>query len=299
MLQPPENLDYGAIRHLLDAEYGAPGVPIQFSPEGEDSWAFRAGDLWVSVRRDLRGHVPAAYEAAFQLLSGGLDFVLAPIAGRDGRIVRSVGRYPVVVFPYRELCDLSQSRPAPAEIACVHELIARLHDASVALDLPAEDYGLPFAGDVDRALRVPDAAPVDSGPYALRLHHLLSHHQAHVAGLLREFSELAAVCRASDGRPVLTHGEPIATNIFRSGDRLLVGDWGDLMWGPPERDWSHVNRTIGGYPGCRPAFLRLYDIRWILSEIAEYAAIFLESHTDAPDSLAMWQRLQRYLPAPP
>jgi len=69
------------------------------------------------------------------------------------------------------------------------------------------------------------------------------------------------------------------------------------MWGPPERDWSHVERTLFVAPSCRPSFRRLYDIRWILSEVAEYASVLAEPHAGDDDDRAMWDRLTRYLPA--
>lgn len=295
MLQPPPGLDRAELLRVLADEYGARGVRLDFAPEGEDSWAFRAGELWVSVRRDLRGHVPEAYEAAAGLRASGLDFVLAPMIGRDGQVVRRVGVYPVVVFPFTELRALSQP-PTTAEIDRVHGLIERLHGAPAAAGLPREDFTVSFAADIVRAIRVPQEAPVDCGPYGVPLHRLLARHHSYVTALNDELESLAVICRASASAPVLTHGEPIATNVFRSGTRLLIGDWGDLMWGPPERDWSHVIRTIGGRPICRPEFLRFYDIRWILSEVAEYVTAFLEPHTDDADARAMWGRLGRYLP---
>ena len=68
------------------------------------------------------------------------------------------------------------------------------------------------------------------------------------------------------------------------------------MNGPPERDWSHVIRCLGIGPRGRPEFQRLYEIKWILSEIAEYATIFLGDHEGGADDHAMWGRLLRYLP---
>jgi spectinomycin phosphotransferase len=176
-------------------------------------------------------------------------------------------------------------------------MLSRVHLSRVAVELPTETFELPFADDLDLVLSVPDAAPPNSGPYGTRLHRLLSIHQQHVASLRREFKELAAAaCASGAGPPVLTHGEPIASNILRYGDRLLIADWGEAMWGPPERDWSHVSRTIGGDPPCRSELRRLYDIRWILSEIAEYTRIFVDPHTGDADDAAMWVRLVGYLP---
>jgi len=296
MLCQPQGLDHGQLLKTIKEQYGSDIDTLQFMPLGEDSWAYRAGELWISVRRDLRGHVPAAYEAAVQLYRSGLDFILAPLPGKDARVVRRIADFPIVVFPYLEVRPLSEGRVSTREVACVAEMLACVHQSTVTVQLPVETYQLSFEGDLDRVSTLPEGPLPDSGPYAGRLYRLLTVHRQYVADLRTEFAELASAARETAARShVLTHGEPIASNILRYRDRLLVTDWGDAMWGPPERDWSHVTRTIGGEPPCRSSFRRLYDIRWILSEIAEYASILLETHADDADANAMWKRLVRYL----
>jgi spectinomycin phosphotransferase len=297
MLCQPQGLDHRTLLKTIKEQYGSDVDALEFVPLGEDSWAYRAGNLWISVRRDLRGHVPAAYEAAVQLYRSGLDFILAPLPGKDARVVRRIADFPIVVFPYLEVRPLSDTGVSTREVARVIEMLASVHHSTVTVQLPVETYQLSFADDLDRVAAVPDGPLRDNGPYASRLYRLLTLHRQYVADLRSEFAELATAARETATRlHVLTHGEPIASNILRYRDRLLVTDWGDAMWAPPERDWSHVTRTIGAKPPGRPSFRRLYDIRWILSEIAEYASILLDTHADHADADAMWKRLVRYLP---
>ena len=44
--------------------------------------------------------------------------------------------------------------------------------------------------------------------------------------------------------------------------------------------------------------MRFYELRWILSEITEYAMRFVNEHAGDRDDDAMWRRLVQYLPEP-
>jgi spectinomycin phosphotransferase len=296
VLSPPGDLDGAALLRVLDEQYGVTASHLEFQPVGQDSWCYRAGPLWVSVRRDLHGHVPAAYQAAAQLPSVGLEFVLAPLCGADGCATRQVGGYPIVVFPYLDVTELQPGAVARADAEAAVLALSRLHGAEIELDVPVEDYGLCFDDDLDLALEVTAARRLDSGPFGERLRQLLSSNRALLERLRGEYGCLARSCAGERGELRLTHGEPLISNFLTTGERLLVADWGELMWGPPERDWSHVIRTLGIELPCRPDFKRLYDLRWILSEIAEYAAVFAAPHTDSSDASAMWERLLQILP---
>lgn len=100
VLQPLAGFDEADLVAVVRTQYGESSDRLEFEPVGEDSWCYRLGELWVSLRRDLRGHFPAAYRAANLLWQEGNESVLAPLTGADGNVVRIVGGYPVVVFPH-------------------------------------------------------------------------------------------------------------------------------------------------------------------------------------------------------
>ena len=94
---------------------------------------------------------------------------------------------------------------------------------------------------------------------------------------------------------VLTHGEPNGGNVLRVNDgRLYLIDWGDLAYGPPERDWSQMSGLGLDLP-IRPAFGRFYELRWVLSEVAEYVARFAAPHAGSAEDEDKWNELGRYL----
>jgi len=297
VLQPLQELDEALLVRVLRDQYGASGHALEFMPVGEDSWSYRLDDLWVSVRRDLRGHFPEAYETVSRLRELGNESLLAPLAGSDGKAVREVCGHPVVVFPYVLAAPVAVP-PGPGELDQVIAVLSRLHRSRPDTDPGVEDYALSFEDDLDRAVDQASATGPDSGPYSTRVRRLIRRNHDRVASLRSELKDLAALCLASDEPRVLTHGEPHPGNILRpvDGGGLLLVDWTELRWGPPERDWYHVISSFGAGPRCRPEFFRYYEIRWWLSEFAEYATWFLGDHVDGEEEPGMWERMTCYFP---
>lgn len=275
---------------------------IEFFPLGEDSWSYRCGPLWISVRRDLDGHFPAAYEVPLLLRESGKDYVLAPLPGRDGRIVHRVAGLPVVVFPYVERAVAAPTPPTTGQLGLLAARLREVHafdpPASRAVGIPVEDFRLPFGNDLDKALQTAlGGGAGECGPYGDRLADLVARRRDHLAALCEEAARVADRCTDlwRGERPALTHGDPSTTNVL-FGRGVDIIDWGGAMWAPPERDWAALTRVFGTAPEGRAVFLRFYELRWVLAEIAEYAGRFTGPHTGDADDDAMWGRLTRYLP---
>lgn len=274
----------------------------EFFPLGEDSWSYRCGPLWISIRRDLDGHFPGAYEVPLLLRESGKEFVLAPLAGHDGRVVHRIADFPVVTFPYVERATASSAPPTPGQIDLLMSQLHEVHTfeppASRPVELPTEDFRFPFDNDLDKALQVAlNGAAAQCGPYGGRLADLVARRWGHLTDLREEAARVADRCTARwrGERPALTHGDPSLTNVL-FGQGVDIIDWGGAMWAPPERDWAALTRVFGTAPQGRPAFLRFYELRWTLAEVAEYATRFTGPHTGDADDDAMWGRLARYLP---
>ncbi|MFD4242978.1 phosphotransferase [Streptomyces sp. NPDC058525] len=296
MLLAPDHINFAELRSMLEEEYGVGSQPLVFQPLGEDSWAFHSGLFWISVRRDLRGHVPGAYEAAVELHNSGLRYVLAPLVGADGRVVREINGSPLVVFPFVEASQTTRDSVSAQNLDQIVQMLHQVHDSRVDAELPSEDFRLSFENDLRSIFGfADDAAPAGDGLPG-RLHQLLGRHRQRLQELYDEQCGLAGECLALRADPVLTHGEPSAPNVLRTAQGFLLADWGGAMWGPPERDWFHVRRTFGHAPTGRSVVTRFYEIKWILSEVAEYSMIFRESPRENGEIRAMWNRLTNYLP---
>ena len=297
MLLPLASLDRGGLLCLIRDQFGVSGHDLAFQPLGEDSWAYQCGPLWVSIRRDLRGHEPAAYATAAALVEQGLDFVLAPLAGADGLYTHQLGTLPVVVFPLCPSMPLSRERLSTTSLEAMEAMIERVHASIPAIGLPTEDYCFSFDQDLTDALaRAEDNTAPPAGPCDLPLRKALRYNSCLLADLRAEARELGERCATAGGPRVLTHGEPSSANWVRAGGRILLVDWGGAAWGPPARDWFHMRRTMPFPPGNGDIFQRFYVLRWRLSEIAEYAMIFAQQHVGNREDRAMWSRLANYLP---
>lgn len=298
MLIPHPDVRPAGLRELLRAAHGRDIHRVTFVPAGEDSWAFRCDDLWVSVRRDVRGHVRAAYEGARRLADDGLDVVLAPLRGVDGEVVHDLDGLPVVVFPFVPSEPLDLRPPDAREEGEVRSALARLHQAPVppGLALPVETFTFSFDGDLDAVTLRAQSDEPSSGPFDLPFRTLYRTHGGHVARLRAEAAELAARLVARADAPVLTHGDPSAQNWVRTSQGVRLVDWGGLALGPAARDQFHLNRTLATGYDDDPEALAYYAVRWQLSEIAEYGTVFAAPHADDEEARAMWGRLLRYLP---
>ncbi|HJW49893.1 MAG TPA: phosphotransferase [Candidatus Limnocylindria bacterium] len=295
MLLPDPSIDVASLAHLLATEFGADDLTPTFVPVGGDSWSYRAGPWWVSVRRDRQGHFPENYEAARELRDAGYEFVLAPIRGRSGHVVHEVRGRPVVVTEFVESRANYREGLAPVHRQELAQAVNELHSARVSADVGSESFDLPFADELEGALARAAAGSHAAGPLGSDVSDLVSRNAARIADWREEIAVCQERCRASPGELVLTHGEPEPPNVLITpDDELLLLDWGDLLRAPPERD-ALSRRKLGIAPPARRDFLRFYELRWILSEVAEYVSRFTSPHEGNAEDLEKRGELARYL----
>lgn len=292
MLCRNPRVDERQLVRLVQDRYDESVSAVEFVPVGRDSWCYRSETLWVNVRRDWLGHVPRAYEAAAGLRASGLEFVLAPLLGVNNAAVQSLHGLPVVAFPY--VAAQRGAVPASAVVGALNQLHEREPPAGLPVDtldaLPADGLDSLLAG-------LPHVDPA-VGPYAAEAVHAL----VESADLLRLVA--AGLRRASDhlrsspasGGSVLTHGEPSLANAIVVAElEVVLCDWGGLAVGPPDRDWFHVERTLGVNTPLRPEFRDYYARRWLLTEVVEYGIHLTHRHGGSADDSQMLLELGAYL----
>jgi spectinomycin phosphotransferase len=286
-------MKHNQLMKLLSSEYGivSKDHPV-FVPVGLDSWNYRAGGYWVSVRRDFAGHVPSAYLASRRLkLEHGLEFVLAPILNRNGEAVSRLDDLAVVVHPARTLVRFPKS-----DYAMAISFVQRLHSVQLTRDVPrspAAPWRHSLLPAIEAVLQRPRATL--PSPYGSRLQELCSNHLTTVAHLYDAWSSLEKTLTFDADSGVVTHGEPSVQNFALSGEERLLLDWGALAVAPPERDWFHIGRTFGWHTlrdvGARTDYLNYYELAWWLGEIYEYVLWFGGDASGNQDDKAAWQRL--------
>ena len=298
MLVADPSVNTASLAALVAHEYGGTALPVFVPGAGGDSWCYRAGDWWVSVRRDRLGHVAAAYEAARELCDGGLDFVLAPARGRGGRAVHDVDGRPTVVLPYVRGSSLHPGPVSSADAAAIAAMVQRLHRASVAIELPVERFELPCADELAHGVDIARRGAPEAGPFASDVSALVQANERRLDAWREEMASVSEACRSDTGDFVLTHGEPDGGNVMATpGGRLRLVDWGALQWAPPERDLRSLGEL--GLPTFgRARFLRYYELHWLLSEIAEYVSRFVHPHAGDDEDQEKWAELLKYLSRP-
>jgi spectinomycin phosphotransferase len=230
----------------------------------------------------------------------GLDFVVAPLAARDGGLLHRVDdRYTVCVFPF--LPGRSHRfgpYPDPLLRGRALDMIAALHLATPAVrDLaPRHVPGFTGRDDLDAFLGDP-ARPWAGGPFSEPARRLLVPCAADLARLAAGFDRLAAATAAARADLVITHGEPHPANLMSVAGRLVLIDWDTAALASPERDVSVIaaasgegidryQQTVGR--DLNPAVLTLYRSRWYLDDLGSAIRLFRRPHRDTSDT-RLWR----------
>ena len=99
----------------------------------------------------------------------------------------------------------------------------------------------------------------------------------------------------------MTHGEPHAGNVMRTGEGRVLVDWDTVALAPPERDlWMLV---AGGTDAADlyvratgtqldEAALDFFRLAWDLSDLAEYLNVLRSPHEEDDDTVWGYQALR-------
>jgi len=247
-----------------------------------------------------------AFESALSLRrDAGLEFVVAPLAAADGRVLRRLtDRYALVVHPYLVDCQSRQDGEfeSSADRDAVLAMLVRLHAAKATWP-PTDNFEVPGGAALLAAMRS-SGEPWRAGPYGTRCRDLLARHAADLGALLEAFGELVSRVRTRGGRMVITHGEPNASNVLKTPAGFVFVDWESALLAPPERDlWALAESDPGVLEAYSAATgtaidtdaLALHRMWYDLFEISGYVSWFRGDHDDTADAEEAWRNLQYFL----
>jgi len=309
----PGDLETGSLLAAVAEGWGLDPTTIEYLPKGAGSHHWRLASAkgglhfvtvdnldakpWLGDRRDAvfdgLGH--ALGTAAALREEAGLEFVVAPIAGRGGEPVRRLDdRYAVSVFPF--LAGRSYPFGAhddPWLRAEAVEMIAALHRSALAgLDIAVSQVpGVGDRAELERFLADPGRT-WDGGPFAESARNILAARAAELARLVSGFDRLVDATAPARAHAVITHGEPHPGNLMSVDGRVVLIDWDTVALGPPERDmWliAGSDEDLRRYQeltgrALDPAVVMLYRLRWYLDDIASAVAMFCNPHRDTADT---------------
>ena len=308
----PDDFDAAALPEFLRDRWGFDVAAADYAPLGAGSYHWvvrdRAGgrgfvtvdDLdhkaWLGDEREVVFEgLRRVFSTALALSEAGLDFVVAPIAARDGEpVCRVEPRYAMALFPFvdGESSEWGRHEP-PEERAILVSLLAEIHRATPAVASVARTVGLDLPGrqHLEAGLRELNA-PWSGGPFSEPAREALARHAAEVTELIGLADRLAAAV-AGRGNPwVITHGEPHSGNFMRRGTTRLLVDWDTVALAPPERDlWMVVESAEDAaiYANATgrqvdEEALSFFRLTWDLKDLAEYLSALRSPHRESEDT---------------
>ncbi|HET7572445.1 MAG TPA: phosphotransferase [Gaiellaceae bacterium] len=326
MLTEPRELDRDRLARFAAERWRLPPLTLEYLAVGFGShhwdvrdgrggrWFLTVDDLEATWRRgvdadDSFAALAAAFATAAALAAGGLEFVVAPLAARDGGVVQRLGpRWSVALTPYVE----GESSPwgrweSEDERRRMAGLLGRLHAATpLAAGGPRrDDLEIQSRAALEAAL-VELARPWRSGPLAEPARELLAPAAPRLRRRLAAYDRLAARVR-SRADLVVTHGEPHRANVLRTRDGFRLVDWDTTLLAQRERDLAMVLEddlagweeyaavAAGGGVRLDRDALRLYGEWWALTDVAVYVAQFRLPHADDEQSRAAFAVLAENL----
>lgn len=252
------------------------------------------------------GRLAVAFECAVSLRwDEQLDFVVAPVRGVGGEVVRRLSaRYSLAVCPYLGDCEPGHEGAFPAaDRPAVLRLLTRLHRVRPRQSPQRCDFQLQNADALAAAL-ASMGAPWEGGPYGAPARALLMQHAAGVTALMAAYGKLAELVSSRPNRIVVTHGEPGPWNVLKSPAGFVIVDWDFVRLAPPARDlWVLAENDaslLAAYTEATgteidDSALALFRMWYDLSEIAGYIDLFRGVHGDTEDAAESWKNLEYFL----
>ena len=325
MKTPPQDLDNSAIVSALQEGWSIRPADLRYLPLGFGShhWLATTADdeRWFVTLDDLRashlgerGQEPisvlkTAFRTALRLRDqAALSFVIGPAPGINGEILHRLGeRYALSVFPFLDVVPNDTGAfPTRADRDAALRLVGQVHNATGSVPVDGLRRNTLAIQDRDKLV---DAMrflhePWTCGPYAEPARLLLRDHARAVQAAMDRFDELAASVMRDDSDWVITHGEPHASNVFRThAGGLVMVDWDTVAFGPRERDlWMLLDdeqsdwtayRDVTGVMSISGDAMRTYRLHWGLSEVAIFTGWCRDRHGPTEDMQIAWAALQQ------
>ena len=244
-----------------------------------------------------------AFDTAAALRDDGLGFVVAPIRTSTGETVRRLGpRHTIALFPFMDGEAGRYGHYDSAERAAVAAMLAELHQATPAVASVAGSTGLELPGrrHIEAGLQELNRTWL-GGPLSEPARQALANHASDVAELLALADRLAADVAGRGNEWVVTHGEPHAVNVMRTGERHVLVDWDTVALAPPERDlWMVVGGTgdeaaiyadATGHEVDQVA-VNFFRLTWDLKDLATYIDVLRAPHRRDEDTLQAYEGLR-------
>ncbi|MBA3734265.1 MAG: aminoglycoside phosphotransferase family protein [Actinobacteria bacterium] len=258
---------------------------------------------WLGTTREsVFDGLRRAFDTAVALRDAGLGFVVAPIPTSRGETLRRLGqRHTIALFPF-VIGQAGQfghyDNDAPTAIVT---MLTELHQATPAVSSVARriDLDLPGRRQLEAGLQELNQ-PWSAGPFSEPARQILVRHASDLAELLGLADRLSVHVAKRKTNWVITHGEPHAGNVLRTGEGNVLVDWDTVALAPPERDlWmlmgdaakeATVYTNATGHE-LDQATLNFFRLRWDLADIAAFTDVLRSPHRHNEDTAKAYDSL--------
>jgi spectinomycin phosphotransferase len=320
----PEEFDVSALVPVLAEDWGFEVAVADYAPVGAGSYHWVLSDPegkrgfvtvddldqkpWFGDTRDaVFDGLRRAFDTAVALRGGGLGFVVAPMLTKQGETTCRIGpRYSIALFPF---VDGQAGRSGDYETADerveVVAMLAELHGATSLVGSVAREIRLDIPGRRNLESALEEVERIwSAGPFSEPGRRDLAAHAANVAALLAVADQLALDVASRSTDWVITHGEPHARNVMRTGEGLVLIDWDTVALAPPERDlWMLVSGAsdeasiYADATGHEPdsVAMNFFRLVWDLADLAAYLNVLRSPHHDTEDARRAYDCVQMLL----
>ena len=319
---PPEELETSALIAVLADDWGLAVEAVDYAAVGGGSyhWLVRdvegtrsfvtADDLdqkpWLGKTRESAfDGLRRAFDTAVALRDSGVGFVVAPIPTSQGETLRRIGsRYTIALFPFVDGNAGTYGRYETAERIALLTMLADLHEATPVVASVARriDLALPGRDKLEAALQELNQT-WSGGPLSEPARQTLARHASDVAELLTLLDHLFADIATPSTNWVISHGEPHAGNVIRTGESYVLVDWDTVALAPRERDlWMLVEEpaeettTYTDATGKQldEVAVRFFRLTWALADIAAFTDLLRSPHDHSEDTEKAHEALTYY-----
>ena len=320
---PPDELETGALIAVLADAWGLAVEAVDYAAVGGGSyhWLVKdsgetrnfvtADDLdqkpWLGrTRESAFDGLRRAFDTAVALREGGVRFVVAPIPNGAGETVRRIGpRHSVALFPFVAGKAGTFGTYEATERAALLTMLADLHEATpLAASIARRVDLVPPGRDKLEAALQELHRPWSGGPLSEAARRTLAPHASGIAELLAVVDRLSADAATRGTDWVITHGEPHAGNLMRTGESYVLVDWDTVALAPRERDlWmliadSAEDATLYTDATGRQldtVALDLFRLTWDVADIAAFTDLLRSPHVHSEDTEKAYEALIFYV----
>lgn len=294
MLEKPDLADEILVA-CLDEGHSLAAARIEFLPLGNDSGAAAYGitaedgrRYFLKVRQD--GLLNAALQVAYHLRTQEMDWVVAPLPTRTGKLWTPLGTGALILYPYIDGQPASRTGLNERQWVEYGAVVAELHRADlppeVRAAVPRETFSLnPRWNQIVRQLHADIPRQSYTDPIQRELAAFWDERHAFITEVIERAESAGEPLRREPPALVLCHADIHKANLLvTSGGDLAVVDWDQPVYAPKERDLMFI---VGGYEvgpreenlffrGYGPAEIDLralayYRYEWVIQEMGDNA----------------------------